>query len=97
MFSREQYLKGECTHANYYAQFVTGSAFQIVLNTIGRDRILKSADKHFNDIPLHLWDRLSFPVKGLKEAGDYLTLAGKVCIAKEIARQYKESQSNNVA
>jgi hypothetical protein len=97
MFSREQYLSGECANADYYAQFVTEAARQIVLNTIGRERILKSTNKYLNDIPLHLWDRLSFPVKGLKEAGDYLTLAGKVCIAKEIARQYKESQSNNAA
>lgn len=88
-------MNKECTHSEYYSQFITPMARLIVVSAIGLDRILKSKDPHFNDVPLHLWDRLSFPIKNMKEAGDFLTLAGKVCIAKEIARQYKESKSND--
>ena len=95
MFSRQQYMGKECSHSEYYGQFITSAARLIVINTIGRERILASDDPHFNDIPLRLWDRLSFPIKNMKEAGDYLTLAGGVCIAKEVARQYKESKSND--
>lgn len=94
MFSRQQYMSNECSHSEYYSQFITPSARLIVVNSIGRDRIISSTDPHFNDIPLYLWYKLSFPVKSLKEAGDFLTLVGKVCIAKEIARQYKASKSN---
>lgn len=92
MFSRQQYLNKECTHAEYYGQFVTGAVKSAVRCSIGKDAIVKSNDPHFNDIPLAKWDRLSFPVssKKIKEAGDYLTKAGFVCIAKEAARQIKE-------
>lgn len=51
-----------------------------------------STDKHMNDIPLRKWDSLRiYPRDGaMKECGDYLTLAGKVCIAKAAARMIKE-------
>ena len=92
MFSRAQYMNKECTHSEYYGQFVTDAVKQSVLFTIGKDAIVKSNNPHFNDIPLKKWDLLSFPVSSqkMKQAGDYLTLAGKVCIAKEAARQIKE-------
>ena len=92
MFSRQQYMNGECSHSQYYSQFVTGSVKSAVLCSIGKDAIVKSRNPHFNDIPLVKWDRLSFTVSSqkMKEVGDYLTLAGIVCIAKEAARQIKE-------
>lgn len=92
MFSRQQYINGECSHSQYYGQFVTSAVKHAVIFSIGKEAIVKSNDPHFNDIPLRKWHLLSFPVNSqkLKEAGDYLTLAGKVCIAKQAARQIKE-------
>lgn len=92
MKSRKEYLAKQCTHAEYYGQFVDSGIKARVTNSIGMDRLLKSTDKHLNDIPLKEWDRLIpiFPAhigQAMRDAGDYPTLAGAVCIAKEAARQ----------
>jgi len=95
-YTRKQYLSKECTHAEYYSQFVTASIIASVGRQIGVDRIKASSDQHLNDIPLKEWDRLYLPASDLaakmKEAGDYLTLSGHVCIAKEAARQISASE-----
>lgn len=81
-------------HRKYHGQFVNDATIRYVVSSIGADAIKASTDKHMNDIPLAKWDRLT---KGLPLAkrhdsvGDYLTLAGGVCIAKEAAQQFKES------
>lgn len=94
MITRKQYMDKEATYREYYAQFF-GSAYPgIVANRIGADRLAKSTDPHFNDIPLADWDRLSIPLgtsERLRELGDYLTQSGITCINKEAARQYIES------
>jgi hypothetical protein len=81
-------------HRTYYGQFVTAGVKQRVLQSIGLDAILQSKDPHFNDIPLAKWDVAAFALGGagakMKEAGDYLTKAGAVCIVKEAAKQLKE-------
>lgn len=91
MNTRIQYLARECTHDEYYGQFVTQEVFGILLSTFGRDCIVQSTDPHFNDIPLRIWDSLPglHSMSDLKDAGDYLTLAGKVCIYKAAARQIR--------
>jgi len=74
----------------YYAQFVGDFERAEVSRVIGLERIAKSDDEHLNDIPLYLWDRccVSFTMASkMREAGDYRTKAGTVCIAKEAARQ----------
>ncbi len=95
MKTRKQYLNQEVTHREYYSQFVTNGIKSIVSGSIGKDRIKNSNDKHLNDIPLSLWDGVAHQIqqtpsqlgKRMDEAGDYCTLAGLVCIAKEAARQ----------
>lgn len=94
-FTREEYLNGACTHREYYSQYVTGEQRTIVKYAIGIDRLKASKDEHLNDIPLTLWDRIAergIGVLGvpMKKNGDYLTLAGQVCILKEAARQLIE-------
>lgn len=98
IFTRKEYMAasladGPAAFRRYYAQFVCDQHKGIIAGRIGLDRLLASTDKHLNDIPLHLWDNLPGIVSSskLKEAGDYLTLAGKVCIYKEAARQMIES------
>lgn len=92
MFSRSDYLAGECSHREYHSQFVNETIKQNVLEFVGLERLMQSKDEHLNDIPLEIWDDI--PVynvsKKMKEAGDYLTLAGKVCICKEAAKQIIE-------
>ncbi len=82
-------------HRAYYAQFVTDATKRVVLDYIGEARIKASKDRHFNDIPLVEWDcvaRGGMPrAVGFKDVGDWPSLAGEVCIAKEAAAQIRES------
>ena len=94
MFTRKQYMAKECTHREYYGQFVTDDTRQTVLQSIGRSKLENSIDPHLNDIPLQQWDHMYLPPLGcsMKEAGDWLSMAGKVCILKEAARQILDEE-----
>lgn len=96
-FTRAQYLNKECTHEQYYNQFVTPAIKSLVKNLFGIDQ-LKAAyetNPNLNSIPLGKWDAMQQYIgRGsyilnipMKEVGDFLTLAGIVCIAKAAARQ----------
>jgi len=89
MYTRAQYLNRECTLDQYYSQFVNERVKNVVKSRIGLERLKNSTCEHFNDIPLHEWDRIPVPVSAneMKSRGDYLALAGKVCIAKTAALQ----------
>lgn len=98
-FSRSDYMRGLCSHRQYYAQFVTPYIKGSVRDVIGLDRLMSSTDEHLNDIPLHRWDRLSGALRVVlsipNEYGDgkrYYSLGGGVCILKEAARQIIEEQ-----
>lgn len=95
MKTRKQYMAKECTHREYYGQFVTKETIARVVRHIGKDRLLKSADEHLNDIPLELWDMLplfSSQFKWFEEAGDWVSLSSQVCVNKEAARQFIERE-----
>lgn len=82
-------------HREYYGQFVGDHTISQVVSFIGKAKLLASRDPHMNDIPLALWDRVSGCITlgmSFKAAEDYATLAGLVCVAKEAARQWLESQ-----
>lgn len=93
MFTRQQFNDSKCSFREYFSQFVNDCNIQIVKKYIGVEAIEKSTDEHFNDIPLKKWDSLPIAqvCDKLKRGGDYLTLADKVCIMKECARQIKEA------
>jgi hypothetical protein len=98
MITRKDYLEGRATHSEYYGQFVSAMHFAIL--NLEHEKIKNSTDKHFNDIPLEFWQQLALPAptytaRKMKEAGDYVTLAGAVCILKEAARQLKEKLTQN--
>ena len=79
-------------HRKYYAQFVNQSTINAVVRQIGKANLLASTDEYLNDIPLKLWDNCQcIMAMRMEEAGDYLTIAGKVCILKEAARQWIEA------
>lgn len=92
--TRKQYLDGGATHREYYGQFVTDREIYNVSRYIGKAKILASTDEHFNDIALKKWDALpnllSSTHQAFKEAGDWVTLSGMVCVYKEAALQIKE-------
>lgn len=95
MFSRKDYLDGKCTHREYYAQFVNSQQKSAILSRIGKDRLEKSTCEHFNDIPLKEWDSIYCPISSskMKECGDYITNAGRICIIKEAATQILEERA----
>lgn len=100
MKTRQNYLNGECSHRDYYAQFVTSGIKEIVRQRIGIKVIKESIkkDENLNVISLAVWDSLAQWFKitpsnigvQMKESGDFLTLAGSVCIFKEAVRQIAE-------
>ena len=95
MYTRKQYLNKECTHRQYYGQFVDNRTKQRVLSGIGLEALKKSTDPHFNDIALTNWDKLvpNCPgSSGFANAGDYYTVAGGVGLLKEAARQILDDQ-----
>lgn len=97
MYTRQQYLNRECTHSDYYGQFVTPAIRDIVLSRYNKKQLMDSLaqDEHLNSIPLASWDMLGASLEAtltglgakMKEAGDYLTLSGIVCVLKTAARQ----------
>ena len=96
-FTRAQRLANECTHEQYYNQFVNPVIISRVEQYIGKDKIIAAlaTEKGLNSIPLATWDGVAnnlYNVSAkMKEAGDYLTLAGGVCIAKQAARIIAQS------
>ena len=92
-YTRKQYLNRECTHREYYAQFVTEETKKIISHQIGLNNISKSTHESFNDIPLDTWDSLpqlpQSTYRKMESLGDCITIAGNVCVYKEAAKQIK--------
>ena len=95
LFTRKQYLDNECTHDQYYGQFVTESTIKTVLSYFGKEKLTEAykQDKNFNNIKLSFWDNMSLRAATykMKDCGDYLTMSGHVCILKRAARMIIES------
>jgi len=91
MFTRKQYLDGECSHSEYYAQMIEGSnAVQLVLSkwTVEELREAYEKDEHFNNMPLRDWDSLGGSLKlDFRKFGDLRSNCGEVCVLKEAARR----------
>ena len=82
-FTRKQYLAKECTHQEYYNQFVTPYILKTVERAISLQAICNSSDPHFNGIPLASWDRVA------RQISYSNPIAAGVCIAKAAARIIK--------
>lgn len=83
-FTRAQYMAKECTHREYYSQFVCDEDMARV-----KRMVLKAS--------LESWDRVAMSLLQsprihslMKEVGDNITLSGAVCIMKEAKRQQLE-------
>lgn len=91
--TRKDYLDGKCSHQEYYRSIVAECGISLENDPIMSKVIasLKSGDQHLNNIPLRTWDVIALGQRArmatvLKSRGDWLTLAGGVCIMKEAAR-----------
>ena len=104
MITYDDYMKGYSAaqdqskwHNDFYDQLVNDMNKSLVKMVIGEDRIVKSKDPHFNDIPLKLWDIISFnalKASKFREFGLPYSLSTGVCLAKACARQIKEEHDN---
>jgi hypothetical protein len=95
IITRNDYMQdSKNLHIDYFFQFATESTKSILKSRIGIDRIKKSENPHFNDIPLKLWDELPGFVNSnkLKLAGESFTLSTKICIYKSIAHKIRSGE-----
>lgn len=93
MYTRKQYMNREVSHQEYYLQFSTPMMVSAVYFFIGKNPISNSKDKHMNDIALCRWDKLPnyCDVSLMYKLGETPSKATKVCVAKAIAKELKES------
>ena len=101
---RTQYLAGDISHHDYYMSIANrlGMGHEVIGGKV-MDRVRKSADPHYSDIPLEEWDNIGYRVfgnpgslginKAFKWADDRDSLAGRVCLLKAIAREAIVSES----
>jgi hypothetical protein len=94
MYTRNDYITGQCTHEQFYGQFVTAPILHYVQLKIGLEAIVNSKDDAFNDILLEKWDEAGLAIRSCRmtmklDDADNSVSTG-VCIAKEAARQIKE-------
>lgn len=96
-YSYDMYRHDYCSFTEFFGQFVTERMIRMIAQKIGVDRIVQSTDKHFNDIPIKLWDDLPigdylnktlFLAAYNKDHISYAPYVG-VCIAKTAARVIK--------
>jgi len=98
MKTKEQYRNKECTHREYYAQFVTPGVKRLVIDRFGVDQLVNTPDQEYlNTINLSQWDGLvpllwmDFKVCALmRSTNEWRSLGTGVCILKEAARQLIE-------
>lgn len=93
IITRQEYMSGQATHAQYYGQFATDAVTRFVVSAIGKKALRASKDPHMNDVPLARWDALHPALHSMCSArlaktgatGGY-SLSDSVCIAKQAAR-----------
>jgi hypothetical protein len=91
-------VERKALHRRYWAQFVTPYIIREVESWIGVKWIMDSTDEHFNDIPLRRWDALDGFIRPIGarinkqiNGQSVWSLSDTGCVAKEAARQIKES------
>lgn len=95
-FTREQLLNAECTHQEYYEQFLSPQSVLTVVENIGASRILESRHPFFSDIELAEWEHIGggLPAAfGL--ANDTRTISASVCLAKAAANVFRRGTPLN--
>lgn len=93
MITRQELLRGEATHADYYGQF--SERGKAIVNYYLTGSQIKAWSNDPTTIPLHEWDSMAKINKdqfreAFAEVGDVVTLAGLVSLLKVSARQIVE-------
>jgi hypothetical protein len=100
--TRKDYMDGRVTHADYYRSVAKAAGISYASADpafLGRVRsALANGDEHLNTIPLAEWDRrgsmLLSVSRAFKAHGDCDSLAGRVCVLKQAARDAVEAVSD---
>lgn len=94
MYTRAQYINGDCSHDEYYNQFVNAENSAYVIGALGREKLLKKCHtKCLNEVALYEIDHL-FALRSmtdaslLKSVGDNWCASTQVCIAKAIIKEF---------
>ena len=94
MFTKKQYLAGECTEHEYYVQFVSDKMIETITRSTTFSKILIAKDKQdFSDIHLKQWDFCTGAVLCIlgrtpfREKGDVATHSVLIAICKACARE----------
>ena len=104
VYTRKQYLNDSSTEEvkgtafrKYYGGILDSCNFVPAKDLVQSCR--HSTYPHYNDIPLSRFD-IGWTANGVKKAmedrGDYLTLAGAVCLCKEAIRRILESENTTI-
>ncbi len=87
---RKRYMNSELNHQEFYSWLANKIGITIEDLTVTTDKLLKSKDPSFNDIPLRQWDKMdSFVRRAAYAAGmKSWSLSDTVCTTKAVARQW---------
>jgi hypothetical protein len=89
-FNYRDLLNKECTHDNFYGQFVNDNIKKCVLGSFTIEELKASDDEHINDLPLKRWDNAAFygfNIDKFRRLAGFYARSTKVCVLKEAARQ----------
>lgn len=99
---RARYMAQEITHDEYYLWYAEqiGLSQDTIVRLIGADKIRAATSAYFNkDIPMKYWDNLHFLIlnyakRSISSPFGFSNADG-VCIAKSLAKKWKEENENN--
>jgi len=97
--TRAQYLNNECTHEDYYRAVAKTAGLSFKGSSIlpRVKKALEKGDEDLNTIPLSTWDAFSiagrpFTQAAFKAHGDFWSIAGGVCVAKQAAKDAAQAE-----
>lgn len=88
LFTKNQFLKDECTHTEYYSQFITPDGIKLVEASPAFKKLKASGSTNLSDMPLAQWDCIGTAWDAsnlLTTLGDHWSLGISVVINKIIA------------
>lgn len=99
--TRKDYMDGRVTHAEYYrAVAKTAGVSYAKADPAFMDRCRKTladGDEHLNTIPLRIWDSRGLailnPRPAFKAHGDFVSMAGLVCLVKTAVKDALDQEA----
>lgn len=96
MWTKYDLLNGNCTHEQYYTQFIAPRIVQIVAGMIGTDWIKSSKSSSFDDIPAQRWLAVGTFLQTMlaptfSKHGDFVSVYSAIIVAKYTAKIIKNT------